>query len=226
MIINSQGFGHFMDGLNNQDFGIESSRMLLILDGCSGAKYSEIGTRLFTQLFLRKEEYDNLDKFEENVKSVFETIIKMAKPSYPNEKELQEEFIMENLLFTIIACFELEDKFVIKMFGDGYILTINNQNCLSYCAYKYGKYPPYYAYKYCDFIELEHFDNFKTFEFSKKDFKNIGIASDGIVPIVKGEVEIADTAIINNNQQLLDFTIKKQRQIFYDDITIAIFGGD
>ena len=48
MIISSQGFGHFTQGLNNQDFGIETPRMLLVLDGCSGAKYSEVGTRLFT----------------------------------------------------------------------------------------------------------------------------------------------------------------------------------
>ena len=34
MIISSQGFGHFVKGINNQDFGIESSRAILILDGC------------------------------------------------------------------------------------------------------------------------------------------------------------------------------------------------
>jgi len=64
MIITSQGFGHFTQGFNNQDFGIETSRMLLILDGCSGAKYSEVGTRLFAQLFSRKEDADNLENFE------------------------------------------------------------------------------------------------------------------------------------------------------------------
>ena len=79
MIITSQGFGHFTEGLNNQDFGMETSRMLLILDGCSGAKYSEVGTRLFAQLFSRKEEFDSVDKFEDNVKSVFESLIEMMK---------------------------------------------------------------------------------------------------------------------------------------------------
>lgn len=44
MIISSQGFGHFVKGINNQDFGIESSRAILILDGCSGAPYAGVGT--------------------------------------------------------------------------------------------------------------------------------------------------------------------------------------
>lgn len=70
MIITFQGFGHFTQGLNNQDFGMETSRMLLILDGCSGAKYSEVGTRLFAQLLSKKEEWDNVEKFEDNVESV------------------------------------------------------------------------------------------------------------------------------------------------------------
>ena len=84
MIISSQGFGHFTKGLNNQDFGIETPRMLLVLDGCSGAKYSEVGTRLFAQLLLRKEDFDNYEKFEENVKLIFEKIIKKVKEDYPN----------------------------------------------------------------------------------------------------------------------------------------------
>ena len=110
MIISSQGFGHFVQGLNNQDFGIETPRMLLVLDGCSGAKYSEVGTRLFAQIFTRKEECDNHEKFEDNVKEVFDEIIGMMKKYYPTKDDLEKEFIMENLLFTIIACFETEDK--------------------------------------------------------------------------------------------------------------------
>ena len=73
MIITSQGFGHFTQGFNNQDFGIETSRMLLILDGCSGAKYSEVGTRLFAQLFSRKEDADNLENFEKVKEEIKET---------------------------------------------------------------------------------------------------------------------------------------------------------
>lgn len=221
MIISSQGFGHFTDGKNNQDFGIEAPHMLLVLDGCSGAKYSEVGTRLFAQLFSRKENWNRLENFEENVKSVFDDIIQMAQKYYDN---LEQDFIMENLLFTIIACFETEDKYVVKLFGDGYIITQNNHGSISYIKFSYGKCPPYYAYKYCN-LELFSSYQFKTFNFEKEAFKKVAIATDGIVPILKGIVTGIDEAIINGNKALIQMAIKNNIQNFEDDITIGIFGG-
>lgn len=225
MIITSQGFGHFTDGLNNQDFGIETSRMLLILDGCSAAKYSEIGTRLFAQLFCRREECDNVEKFEDNVKSVFEDFIEMMKKYYPEQEDLEKNFIMENLLFTIIACFETELEYIVKLFGDGYVITQNNWGCISYMKFTYGDHPPYFAYKYCN---VEKFNNyqFKTFRFDKKIFSKVAIATDGIMPIAKGVVKGLDKPIVDGNEVLTKVGIKGQRQKFYDDITIGTFGGN
>ena len=227
MIITSQGFGHFTDGLNNQDFGIETPRMLLILDGCSGAKYSEVGTRLFAQLFSRKEECDNLEKFEENVKNTFDEIIAMMEKYYPTRKELEIEFIMENLLFTIIACFKTEDKYIVKLFGDGYIATQNKLGLVSYMKFSYGKCPPYFAYRYCDFCEDEDFKNyqFKTFYFDNKVFPKICIATDGIMPIAKGDVEGVDNFLFEGNEEYINATINTEKQSFFDDITLGIFGG-
>lgn len=224
MIITSQGFGHFTEGLNNQDFGIETSRMLLILDGCSGAKYSEVGTRLFAQLFSRKEDFDNVEKFEDNVKSVFDGLIEMMEKYYPKHEGLEKEFIMENLLFTIIACFETETEYIVKLFGDGYVITQNNRGSISYMKFSYGKYPPYFAYKYCNKQEFKDYQ-FKTFRFDKKIFPKVAIATDGIMPIAKGEVKGLDNCIIDGNEILTSVGIKSQRQTFYDDITIGIFGG-
>lgn len=225
MIITSQGFGHFTNGLNNQDFGIESSRMLLILDGCSDAKYSEIGTRLFAQLFMRKEEFDRVQKFEDNVKSVFNDIITMMEKYYPLYEDL-EGFIMENLLFTIIACFKTEDKYIVKLFGDGYIITQNNKKLTSYIKFSYGKCPPYFAYKYCHLaVSIDFADyNFKTFTFDKKIFPKVGIATDGIMPIAKGYVTGLDN-IVSVDEYLIKMILKNQRQNFYDDITFGRFGG-
>lgn len=226
MIISSQGFGHFTDGMNNQDFGIESPRMLLILDGCSGAKYSEVGTRLFAQLFSRKEQWDSLENFEENVKSVFDDIIEMAGKHYKSRESLEKDFIMDNLLFTIISCFETDDKFIVKLFGDGYIITKNKNGIISYMKFSYGKCPPYFAYKYCDLQEMNFKSyQFKTFSFDKKIFPNVAIATDGIMPIAKGDVKGADEAIINANKAVIEMSIRNNRQRFYDDITIGTFGG-
>ena len=227
MIITSQGIGHFTEGLNNQDFGLETSRMLMVLDGCSGAKYSEVGTRLFGQLFLKKEECDSVEKFEDNVKSVFDDIIEMMKRYYPTNEELEKEFIMENLLFTIIACFETENEYIVKLFGDGYIVTQNIKDIISYMKFYYGPCPPYFAYKYCDSQETANFRDyqFKTFTFDKKKFPKVAIATDGIQPIAKREVSGLDNAIIIANSLMTEMGIKTQRQKFYDDITIGTFGG-
>ena len=222
MLINFQGFDHFLNHVNNQDFFYETSRMLLVLDGCSSAKYSEVGTRLFTQLFSRKEENDSVEKFESNVKEVFEDIIEMMRKYYPDPETLERDFIMENMLFTIIACFNCEDKFIVKMFGDGYIITQNKMNHLSYMKFSYGKYPPYFAYKYCTTLDIFKDHGVKTFEFDKKMFKSVGIASDGILPIVKGSAQI-DHYIVKKDKIGLEMAIKLQNQAFADDVTIAIF---
>lgn len=224
MIISSQGFGHFIQGTNNQDFGIETLRMLLVLDGCSEAKYSEVGTRMFTQIFSRKEECDNHEKFEDNVKEIFDEILGMMAKYYPTQEELEQDFIMENLLFTIIACFKTEDKFIVKIFGDGYIITKNQQGCFSYIKFYYGKRPPYFAYKYCKNMDFGNYQ-FKTFEFDKKVFPQVGIASDGVMPIAKGELKGLDNTIFNGSAIGVDLAIKGNRQSFYDDVTIGIFEG-
>ena len=128
---------------------------------------------------------------------------------------------MENLLFTIIACFETDDKYVVKLFGDGYIITRNKLGRISYIKFSYGKCPPYYAYKYCD-INYENY-NFKTFCFDKNIFDNIAIASDGILPMVKGDINNIDNCLFEGNKMLIDMAIKTNKQSFFDDVTIGMF---
>lgn len=224
MIITSQGFGHFTQGLNNQDFGIETSRMLLILDGCSEAKYSEVGTRLFAQLFSKLENCDDVEKFEDNVKNTFDDIIGAMKKYFTSDEELEKEFIMDNLLFTIIALFETESEFIVKLFGDGYVITQNLQDNISFMKYFYGKCPPYFAYKYCQLQEFKDYQ-FKTFRFDKSKFQKVAIATDGVMPIAKGDVKGVDKYIFKGDRVLTESEIRNQRQIFFDDITIGVFGG-
>lgn len=224
MIITSQGFGHFREGLNNQDFGIETPRMLLVLDGCSGAKYSEAGVRLFAQLFSRKEDFDSVEKFEENVKSVFDDMIAMGAKYYKTPEELENDFIMENLLFTIIACFQTEKEYIVKLFGDGYIATRNKQGSISYMKFYYGSQPPYFAYRYCDECggEFKSY-NFKTIHFDKSIFPKIAIATDGIMPIAKGDIGGVDAYLLDSNQAYAQLLIKSNNKYFEDDVTIATF---
>lgn len=89
----------------------------MVLDGCSEAKFSEAGTRLFSQLFRTIEDYDKVEKFEDNVKITFDRIMSQLSKWYKTQEEI-EDFIMENLLFTIVACFKKEDSYIVKIFGD------------------------------------------------------------------------------------------------------------
>lgn len=234
MLINLQGYGHFQDGINNQDFGFEEKKMILIVDGCTGmdeetnqCAYSESGGRMFVQLFKTLKNHNDPKMFEENIKYTFESIIKWLKDWYPNEEEL-ENFILDNYLFTIIGLFDQGDHFEVKAYGDGYIFSINENNLISYMKLNYGKRPPYYAYNYCSKEIKDIFKNYhmKSFKFPKKMFKNIGIATDGIQPIAKGAVSQVDNFL--KEDYLLDrikTAIEQEHYLFYDDVTLGILNN-
>ena len=216
MQICRQGNGHYLDGLNNQDFFFREANVMLITDGCSSGRFSEVGTRLFCQTFSRLESRLDLNCFEDNVKAVFDKVLAFSG------KQSHKDFIVDNMLFTIIACFELEDKYVVKFIGDGYIITINKEDLLSYIRLSYGKAPPYYSY---NIIQTDAYSKplkFKTWEFSKQDFKKIGIASDGIAPIVDGKVKPSFEDFFLNKKTIYtpEGVIKSNHSSFYDDVTI------
>lgn len=227
MLINLQGYGHFQDGKNNQDFGFEEENMILIVDGCTECAYSESGGRMFAQLFKTLPEHDNPQKFEQNIKLTFDNTIKWLKEWY-KDKENLENFIQDNLLFTIIGLFDMKDSFEVRAYGDGYIFSINQNNILSYMRLNYGKRPPYYAYNYCSKDIKEIFKNYKmkSFTFPKKMFKNIGIATDGIQPIAKGIVSQVDKLIKNNGtKEETQNAIIEDHYLFYDDVTLGILNN-
>lgn len=227
MVINLQGLRHYSENMNNQDFFVEKENMKLVLDGCSSAKFSELGTRLFCQLFLTNNECNNVDKFEENVEKTFEKLIEQLRVWYPEQENL-EDFIFNNLLFTILGCFKTEDEYIVKAFGDGFIVTQNILDQISYIRLSYGRTPPYYAYKYCD-IENKSIKEykFKTFYFKRKIFKKVGVSTDGISPIAERNLKDFDNMIIKNAKDAAcEMLIKTERGLFQDDVTIAIFDED
>lgn len=221
MQICTQGNGHYINGINNQDFYYADQNLKMLMDGCSEGKFSEVGTRLFAQFF---EELDNrfdVQKFEKNVDEVFSKIIKFFSR---NSGKDAKQVIVDNMLFTIIACFELEDKFVVKFIGDGYIVAINNNDMVSYIRLSYGKTPPYYAYNILKTGTYDKKLEFKMFEFSKKDFKKIGIASDGIAPIVEKRISDDFESIIlqKETKYTPEGVVKSNHTSFFDDVTILI----
>lgn len=221
MNICKQGNGHYLNGINNQDFYLREDNLKLLMDGCSDGKFSEVGTRLFYQFFSALEDRLDAEKFEENVKTVF---TKMMKFFSETGKEDATKFIVDNMLFTIIACFEFEDKFVVKYIGDGYIITVNSADMVSYIRLSYGKTPPYYAYNFLSANTYDKELGFKTFSFDKAEFKNVGIASDGIAPIVEKKVTDDFQKIILGieTRYTPEGIIKSNHSSFFDDVTILI----
>lgn len=220
MQICRQGNGHYLSGLNNQDFCYMDKNLKLITDGCSAGLFSEVGTRLFVQQFSHLANRFDVNSFETNVEKAFESISHIASGSV----EERNEFITNNMLFTIIACFELEDKFVVKFIGDGYIITVNQQKMVSYIRLFYGKTPPYYAYNKLPTSIYKDKLEFKTFEFPKKLFKMVGIASDGIQPIAEKKIDVNfDACILGEEKKYSpEGIIKSNHSSFFDDVTILI----
>ena len=218
MQICRQGNGHYLDGLNNQDFCYMENNLKLVTDGCSSAPFSEVGTRLFVQAFSTLPTRFDVNKFEANVLTAFNSILRITS------NENVEEFIASNMLFTILACFELEDKYIVKFVGDGYIITVNNENMVSYTRLSYGKTPPYFAYTKISTTTYDKNLKFKTFEYHKKDFKLVGIASDGIAPIAEKKLDVDFDKFIlgTDNTYTPEGIIRSNHTLFYDDVTILI----
>ena len=220
MQICRQGNGHYLNGLNNQDFCYMEKNLKLVTDGCSSAPFSEVGTRLFVQAFSKLQDRLDVNKFEANVEKAFNSILKITSIS----REERNTFIANNLLFTIIACFETEDKYIVKFIGDGYIIAVNSMDMVSYIRLFYGKTPPYYAYNKIPTQTYEETLKFKTFEFPKKTFKLVGIASDGISPIADKKIDVNfDVCILGTDTKYSpEGIIRSNQSQFFDDVTILI----
>lgn len=215
-----QGNGHYLDGLNNQDFCYMEKNLKLLTDGCSSGMFSEVGTRLFVQQFAQLDSRFDVTKFETNVEKTFFKICSLSSTF----SKTKPEFIMNNMLFTILACFELEDKWIVKFIGDGYLITVNKNDMISYTRLFYGKKPPYYAYNKLDTETYSEKLKFKTFVFPKKDFKIVGIASDGFAPIANNEINEDFTPFILNKESKYtpEGIIRSHQNSFFDDVTILV----
>lgn len=227
---------------NNQDFAFEYEGLKAVLDGCSktasGESVSEVGSRVFGQMlkntFLAYVEEKPVEEFIANFDDISDKIMNTLLASIYDmgkklnwSQEMLKEFINSNLCFTTLLCFELPDKFVVKTFGDGYIVTINKAGKVSYIKLYYGKYPPYVIYNHNGNYPTKKL--FKTFEFSKADFLEVGVASDGIETVTKVGTHMTldkqkefDSYLLNADASSVLKFIEENHKFFTDDTTIAL----
>ena len=242
MFINIFGSFHSQKNKNNQDFLFNSSKTKMVLDGCSMGddfilSHTEVGSRLFATLFsqIEPEKRDNPDMFEKNVKYVFNKLLTLFDSKFGEQDKNKIETLIKFYSFTILVCFELDDGFVVKTMGDGYIITVNREGQVSYLKLDYDNSPPYYIYNCIKMDNVKNNIKYDTYRFSKENFLNVGVATDGIsafanefsIPIP--EISKMDTYLLNNDNLPEDRAsvritamVNKNKTHFFDDTTLII----
>lgn len=229
----------------NQDFFIYGDNYGIVADGCSGCAYSEVGTRLILQLYNMLPDKADYANFEKNINKVITDVIAMLK-SFGHSEDVQSisnTFIANNMLFTLLACFETEDKYIVFTLGDGFIITRNMFGEFSFTHIDYDNQPPYICYNYMEDSTTGRTPQtiipFKVFEYPKEYFIGVGVASDGIAPVVeslgtltsadrfKFESILSDVKKLGRKQNtvLKNFISKLHKMDFVDDTTLVFLGG-
>lgn len=237
--VTQRGSGHEKISITrNQDCYFSHGKVIGVSDGCSMGNVqdfistTEVGSTLIWQLFelYGKDVLEKPDKVEENMNKAMEAIINMVLLSSPTKNDLWK-FMLRNCSFTLLLAFELEDRFVVRFLGDGYVIAQNNNKQFTYIELNYGSAPPYLLYNYFDYATNEEKEeegsSFKTLTFSKKHFKNIFLASDGIKPILfstrEAEKKEIEKAFLELNQTQALTVLNRIRSSLQDDCTIVGF---
>lgn len=222
------GSDHTFANKNNQDFTFYLLNMKVVTDGCGSGKHSEVGTRMFAQLFARKaKEYFDKgetvceENFIEIIDSIFNKMLLLCDDT---------AFIFQNYCFTILACFEFEDEFVVYSCGDGYIIKENTEG-ITFEVLDDGEYPAYYCYNFIKdksiLVEYKDGVEFKVARFSKNEYTNVGVASDGLRfaenLLAVDKIKFTE-ALQKGKGGLIEKIINKNNMkngMFHDDISIC-----
>lgn len=238
MFINKIGQNHLEYGMNCQDAGyyrmgntniappVMFAKVLsvkCVCDGCSEGKHSEIGAGLYTLLSENSTNY-NIEKDMDELVTVLS-----------HDVQLTPSTIKNYLCFTVFVVLELDfgedmdNSFSVDYCGDGYIILQDLEDNITFKKIDNGEYPEYLAYNYIeDKDRLNYYKEGvhpKHESFSKRKYKNVGVATDGIRYIIDHEDEELKNEFINilksGKDTKMKIFINKHQSIFKDDVTIA-----
>lgn len=226
--ISKMGSDHKFANMNNQDFTFNILNMKVVLDGCGTGKHSEVGVRIFSQLFARecKAYIDRGEEINENnfrlvVDIVFSKMLALCSDI---------SFLFQNYCFTILICFEHEDEFVVLSAGDGFIIK-EDENGITFDVLDDGEYPAYYVYNFVQpkslLKEYKEGVSFKEHHYSKEEFMNVGVASDGF-RFFENLLDVEKIKFMNflheGKGPQLEILINRnnlKNEMFHDDISIC-----
>ena len=215
MFINKIGQQHLEYGLNCQDAGLLKDKIKIVCDGCSEGKNSEVGAKLFCHFY----DVFNFSKYgKKGINYTFTILAPMFNQSSGTIKDY--------ICFTILIVEETYDEFIVYYCGDGFIILQNKDGNINITELNDGEYPKYYAYNYTNKDSLKYYKDgvsIQEIHYSKSEYQNIGIASDGLRYIfTDNDVKEKVIDLLSNNKEIaLKRFINKNQSIFKDDITIA-----
>lgn len=112
--------------------------------------------------------------------------------------------------------------------GDGYIIKYNGKH-VDFMEINNGKFPEYYAYNYynnrANAGKYAEGVRFKKIVFSKKEFENIGVSTDGFRFYEKMQDEnqlYLLRALKNGNNSAVERIFAIESRVLQDDITICM----
>ncbi len=209
MFINKIGMEHLEMGMNCQDYGIIGDTWAVVCDGCSDGKHSEVGAKLFCQLY--KDCGDTKEVFTE------------LSGLFYREVEQLKDF----LCFTILHLYKEDDFFQVLYCGDGYIILQDQDGNITFEELSDGEYPKYYIYNYIEPEYLKYYKDGVSFSkktFFKEEYAKVGIASDGLRYILQADEELKQEFIncLKSGRELkTKLFINRNHKIFKDDVTIV-----
>lgn len=211
MFINKIGYEHKENGTNCQDYGfVDNEGNRIVCDGCSEGKHSEVGAKLYCYL-------------AGNCRMTAEKAFLKLVNFFGNSAECLKDY----LSFTVLELLGTPNEFVVRYCGDGYIILQDNDGNITFEELTDGEYPKYFIYNYIDEKYLRHYKDgvsFSTKEYSTKQYRKIGIASDGLRFILQADESLKNEFIEclkSGKEMKLKLFINRNQKIFKDDITIV-----
>ena len=216
-LILKQGYSHLTSGINCQDSGCVTDKIKFVADGCGESTNSEVGAQL-AALYMSTVK-------EPTITSLY---------AYMHRQFISDaalNTIKNYFLFTTLLVEETDTTFEVSYIGDGFIIMIDHYDKITYTNLEESGPPPFGAYNFIDPKRLAyHYEGveIKRISLSKQDFKNVGVATDGLRFLGKLDRPLMDefeTLLLRateDNPLRLKLFINKHHSIFQDDITIAL----
>lgn len=225
--------GAFCIGYDKNDpqypkYAENHNKIKVVMDGCGSCEYSLIGVLMFEQEFKKRaaEMEISPNNLEDVIKEIFHKMLQFDNGV---------QFILDNYLFTILICFEYEDRFEVCTCGDGFILYVHNgqvffQEIEGGEKNEEGKVlPNYFAYDLDEVKgKLANYKNgteFELYTFEKERFSNVGVASDGLrfCRSLEAEEKSQLFSVIYYRLPIgLERFLEKHKGLFMDDFSISI----